>query len=136
MIAWELQPPVFTGDWGQLEVPQVFAHGGHWYCLFCTAAEHLSAAQAAAGTPAVTGTHYLIGEGQRGPWRVAPGFLDGAVPCRRNAARIDETDSGLVILGFADGGKENFGGYVMDPEPVVADAQGYLSVAGSKQAAQ
>ena len=26
---------------------------------------------------------------------------------------------GLVILGFADSGKDQFGGYVMDPEPVV-----------------
>ena len=37
-------------------------------------------------------------------------FLDGAGPCRRYAARIVQTALGLVILGFADGGKGHFGG--------------------------
>jgi beta-fructofuranosidase len=71
---WELQPPVFVGGYGQLEVPQVFAAGGRWYCLFCTSADHFSKEQAdlIPGGP-VTGTHYLIGDGPRGPWRIAPG---------------------------------------------------------------
>lgn len=128
---WTLQPPVFVGGYGQLEVPQVFQASGRWYCLFCTAAEHFSKEQAEAtpGGP-VTGTHYLIGEGPRGPWRIAPGpFLDGALPCRRYAARILETDHGLRIIGFADrpDGK-HFVGHVMDPEPVVIDDDGQLKV--------
>ncbi|TKW66029.1 MAG: levansucrase [Paracoccus denitrificans] len=135
---WTLQPPVFVGDYGQLEVPQVFEADGRWYCLFCTAAEHFSESRAAAtpGGP-VTGSHYLIGESPRGPWRVAPGFLDGALPCRRYASRIVDTGDGLVILGFADrsdGG--DFGGYVMDPEPVLIDADGLLSVQRIPQPAE
>jgi hypothetical protein len=31
-------------------------------------------------------------------------------------------------LGFADGGKDKFGGFVMDPEPVVAGPDGLLRV--------
>jgi beta-fructofuranosidase len=71
---WTLQPPVFSGGFGQLEVPQVFERGGRWYCLFCTDASHFSRAQAEAipGGP-VSGSHYLIGESPRGPWTVAPG---------------------------------------------------------------
>jgi beta-fructofuranosidase len=66
-----------------------------------------------------------------GPWTIAPGiFFDGTEPCRRYAARILETGDGLRILGFADGGKENFGGYVMDPEPVDVLADGRLKVRG------
>ncbi|MEM7487777.1 MAG: levansucrase [Pseudomonadota bacterium] len=127
---WTLQPPIFTGGFGQLEVPQVFEHGGRWYCLFCTAAEHFSKDQANAvpGGP-VTGTHYLIGNGPRGPWRLAEGpFLDGALPCRRYASRIVETDDGLVIMGFADRPEGTFVGHVMDPERVVQDADGTLKV--------
>jgi beta-fructofuranosidase len=127
LIHWTLQPPVFHGRFGQLEVPQVFDVDGTWYCLFCTSSVHFSAHQAAQTQP-VTGTHYLIGETPRGPWRVAPGFLDGAEPCRRYAARIENGPDGLVILGFADGGRDVFGGYIMDPEPVLRDAQGLLSI--------
>lgn len=84
----------------------------------------------------MSGSHYLIGEGPRGPWRIAPGFLDGALPARRYAARILDTDNGLVIMGFADGGREDFKGYVMNPEPVSLDANGHLLVHHQDQAAE
>lgn len=134
---WTLQPPVFVGGYGQLEVPQVFEHAGRWYCLFCTHADHFSVAQAASmpGGP-VSGSHYLVGDSPRGPWRIAPGFLDGALPARRYAARILETDNGLVIMGFADGGRQHFQGYVMNPEPVDLDAEGHLFVRVQEQAAE
>ena len=128
LFAWTLQPPVFTGGFGQLEVPQLFAHEGRWYCLFCTAAEHFSAARAEAtpGGP-VTGSHYLMGEAPRGPWRIAPGpFLDGALPCRRYAARIVRTAEGLRLLGFADRPDGAFVGHVMDPDAVEVQPDGRL----------
>ncbi|SHI98851.1 levansucrase [Wenxinia saemankumensis] len=132
LMEWTLQPPVHGGGYGQLEVPQVFQAQGQWFCLFCTAAEHFSKAQAEGteGGP-VTGSHYLIGDGPRGPWRIAPGFLDGALPCRRYAARIVDGPEGLAILGFADrpeGG--NFVGEVMDPEPVTVTEDGLLKIGG------
>ena len=135
--AWTLQPPVFTGGYGQLEVPQVFKENGQWYCLFCTADIHFSKEQAALTRP-VTGNHYLIGDGPRGPWRVAPGFLDGDVPCQRYAARIVKTDDGLVILGFADkpNGATEFVGHIMDPEPIEIAADGQLYVKPKLQAAE
>jgi len=139
LVTWVLQPPVFVGGYGELEVPQVFDVDGRWYCLFCTSAEHFSKAQADAipGGP-VTGTHYLIGEGPRGPWRIAPGpFLDGDLPCRRYAARIVRTDRGLRIMGFADHAEDgHFGGYVMDPEEVVIDADGRMRVLRRDKAAE
>ncbi len=127
---WTLRPPVFTGGYGQLEVPQVFRYGAHWYCLFCTAAPQWSDHNRAMSreTP-VTGTHYLMADHPRGPWRIpAAPFLDGGEPCRRYAARIVETDKGLVIMGFADGGRDKFGGYCMDPEPVTQGPTGLLTV--------
>jgi len=124
---WTLQPPVFVGGYGQLEVPQVFSQNERWYCLFCTAAEHFSKdmAEATDGGP-VTGNHYLIADHPRGPWHVAPGFLDGALPCQRYAARIVETNEGLRILGFSDRPEGEFVGRILDPQPVRMDAQGYL----------
>jgi beta-fructofuranosidase len=138
LMTWTLQPPVFTGGYGQLEVPQVFEVNGIWYCLFCTAANQWSE-QTRRSNPQkpVTGTHYLIADHPRGPWRIPPGpFLDGAEPCRRYAARIVHTPEGMVILGFADGGKDHFGGYVMDPEPVVVGEDGLLQVQSLAKAAE
>lgn len=135
---WTLQPPVHVGGYGQLEVPQVFEVSGQWYCLFCTADEHFSKHQASitAGGP-VTGNHYLIGDSPRGPWRIAPGFLDGDVPCRRYAARIVDTGEGLVILGFADRPDGvDFIGEIMDPEAVTIRPDGLLEICSNKQAAE
>ena len=130
LATWTLRPPVFTGGYGQPEVPQVFHHGGHWYCLFCTSAHHWSNHTRAMNpqTP-VTGTHYLMADHPRGPWRIPPGpFLDGANPCRRYAARILETDDGLVIMGFADSGHATFLGHTMNPERVTQGPDGLLTV--------
>lgn len=136
---WTLQPPVFSGGYGQLEVPQVFKHQGQWYCLFCTADEHFSEAEARAvpGGP-VTGNHYLIGDSPRGPWRIAPGaFLDGAQPCLRYAARMLQTEDGLVILGFSHTRPDGtFGGVIMDPAPVVQHDNGLLEVERPSLAAE
>lgn len=138
LMTWELQPPVFTGGFGQLEVPQVFQVGGKWFMLFCTSSQHWSEAYRAFNPQSpVTGNHYLMADDVRGPWTIAPGpFFDGAEPCRRYAARIVAGPEGLVILGFADGGKDVFGGYVMNPEPVVLGADGLLHVSPISQAAE
>jgi beta-fructofuranosidase len=47
-----------------------------------------------------------------------------------------DSGKGLRILGFADGGKAHFGGYVMDPEPVTVSPDGLLHVTPQAQAAE
>lgn len=129
LVTWQLQPPILApGTYGQLEVPQVFEVNGLWYCLFCTAAAHWSEAELAKWGPPVTGNHYLVSENPRGPFRLpdAP-FFDGALPCKRYAARILQTAEGLSMIGFADGGRENFAGYILDPVPVFQDPDGNLT---------
>ena len=130
--SWTLQKPVYDGgDFGQLEVPQVFKHGKHWYMTFCTAAEHWSAAYRRKNpqTP-VTGSHYLIADHHLGPWRVpdAP-FLDGRTPCKRYAGKIVALDGRLFLMGFLyydEAGR--FIGQVSDPVPLKVDSKGILSV--------
>lgn len=138
LMTWTLQPPVFQGGFGQLEVPQVFQVQGRWYCLFCTSSFHWSDQYRRTNPESpVTGNHYLVADHPRGPWRIAPGpFLDGAEPCRRYAARIVDGPEGLVILGFADGGKDSFGGFILDPEPVCAGPGGALEIQPIRQAAE
>jgi beta-fructofuranosidase len=127
---WTLQPPVYRGGmFGQMEVPQVFEHAGRWYMMFCTAGEHWSNAYRGLNPQRpVTGTHYLMAETPRGPWRIAPGpFFDGHEPARRYAGKILETDGGLVAMGFLHtAGGKTFVGEVSDPIPVRVDAGGLL----------
>lgn len=129
LFRWTLWPPVFAGGFGQLEVPQVFERGGRWFCLFCTGAGHWGpSARALLGTPK-TGTHYLIADDPRGPWRLAPlPLLDMDDPCARYAARILETPEGLRIIGFSDTGWATFRGVITDPDPVELGADGLLRV--------
>jgi beta-fructofuranosidase len=130
LYKWTLEDPVYTaGDFGQLEVPQVFEVAGRWYCLFCTAPAHYANAYRATypGAPA-RGTHYLVADDPRGPWTVAPGrFLDGDPAIDRYAARIVDTGDGLVLLGFAHNpGGGPFVGEITDPAPVTVDEDGWL----------
>lgn len=126
LFTWTLQDPVFTGGFGELEVPQVFEWDGTWYCLFCTGAEFWSdRAQDMLGAPKA-GNHYLIGEGPRGPWRLAPGpFLDA----RTYAARIVQTGADRHLLGFVlpqPGGA--FPGIISDPTRVTRHDTGLLTL--------
>ncbi|WP_269102344.1 hypothetical protein [Mangrovicoccus ximenensis] len=34
-----------------------------------------------------------------------------------------------MLIGFADGGRGAFGGWIMDPEPLALDAAGHLVLA-------
>jgi len=134
---WRLEPPVFTGSFGELEVPQVFRIADRWACLFCTGAPHWSKDATDALGIARTGTHYLLGDSPRGPWTVAPGpLLDAAPFPRRYAGRIVETGAGLRFLGFrwfdAEGGP--FVGAISDPDPVEVTGDGLLRLAVDRPA--
>ncbi|MEO0912401.1 MAG: levansucrase, partial [Pseudomonadota bacterium] len=125
LFDWTLQPPVYTGSWGQLEVPQVFEHGRTWYCLFCMDPAHQSRALTASHGDLGRGNHYLVADNPRGPWRLPDGpALD--TKSERYAARIVDAD-GLRILGFKDGELRGaFGGYIMNPAAVTRRDDGRL----------
>lgn len=124
---WTLEPPVFTGGFGHLEVPQVFEIQGRWYCLFCCGPGELSRAERETwGEPPAPGTHYLIADHPRGPWQRAPGpFLDSGNRGNRYAGRMLEHE-GWKLLGFSRGEPGHFIGEITDPDPVVVDAGGLL----------
>jgi beta-fructofuranosidase len=131
LYSWELQKPVYDGGaFGQLEVPQVFKHGQHWYMTFCTAAHHWSAAYTAySGDTPKSGNHYLMAEHHLGPWYAPKPFLDGANPCKRYAGKIVKRNGQLFIMGFLDVGPDGkFVGQVSDPVPLRIQPDGTLRV--------
>ncbi|MBN8999424.1 MAG: hypothetical protein J0H54_08505 [Rhizobiales bacterium] len=127
---WTIRPPVFAGGlFGQMEVPQVIEIEGRWYCFFCTWSHHWSSTYRQINPQApVGGTHYLMADNPRGPWRVAPGpFLDGATPVRRYAGRIVRTGQGPMLMGFVHTTPEDeFVGEVSDPIALDVAADGTL----------
>ncbi len=122
LVRWEATAPVYAGGhYGQLEVPQVFERDGRWFCTFCNIRDHWSEAQRAAHGGGVSGTHYLVADHPLGPWRPAPGFLDGAVPCRRYAGKVlpDPVTGADCLMAFLDSGADgNFIGQISDPIPL------------------
>ncbi|HEY1151464.1 MAG TPA: family 43 glycosylhydrolase [Pseudoduganella sp.] len=122
LVTWTATEPVYAGGhYGQLEVPQVFERDGRWYCVFCNIREHWTEAQRAQMNGGVSGTHYLVAEHPLGPWRPAPGFLDGDVPCRRYAGKIlpDPVTGRDCLLAFLDTGPDgSFVGAISDPMPL------------------
>jgi beta-fructofuranosidase len=128
---WTLQPPVYRGGcFGQMEVPQVIEHDGKWYCLFCTSSFQWSESYRKQNRQdPVTGTHYLIADHPRGPWKVAPGmFFDGARPANRYAGKLIQKDGKLFTMGFIDAPNGVFVGEVCDPIPVSVGPDGLLTV--------
>lgn len=129
LFDWTLQDPIFTGGFGELEVPQVFEWGGSWYCLFCTGDRFWSDdAKALLGQPK-TGNHYLVGDGPRGPWRLAGGpFLDSST----YAARILDMQGTRKLLGFQLPDQDNpeFAGVISDPITVTRKGNEQLALVG------
>ena len=129
---WHLADPLFVGGFGVLEVPQVFAVDGQWYCLFCTRADWWSKSAIVRPGPELSGSHYLIGDSPRGPWRIAPGpMFDGANPTDRYAARMILDDGHLKLLGFRwfDRSGIRFIGEIADPVRIDIDDAGRLLLA-------
>jgi beta-fructofuranosidase len=131
LATWTLEKPVYTaGEFGQLEVPQVFEHQGRWYMGFCTAHFHWSESYKARNpeTP-LMGTSYLMASSHLGPWQAAVPFLDGRVPCKRYASKFIQRNGGLELMGFLhDRPDGTFIGTVTDPVPVHTDINGILKV--------
>jgi beta-fructofuranosidase len=131
LMTWTLQKPVYDGgEFGQLEVPQVFRIADHWYMTFCTSHEHWSNAYKTRNpeTP-VMGTSYLMAPSHLGPWTAAVPFLDGSIPCKRYAGKVIERDGKLFLLAFLHFDHQgNFIGTISDPVPLSIDNNGILKV--------
>jgi len=132
LVHWEQFPPVTEpGEFGELEVPQVFALGGRWYMLFCTA-KHGAARRKRRGLETDWfGTHYLVADALTGPYGLlTDDVLVGDAPGTFYAGRVTENPDGrLVFLAWRrldDDGR--FLGALSDPAPVELLPNGSLDV--------
>jgi beta-fructofuranosidase len=131
LVTWEpLEPLVAPGEFGHMEVPQLFREGDRWYLSYSVYAEQHSARRRAL-TSAQTGTHYFVADAETGPFR-SPGdeFLCGDPHGELYAGRFERDPDGnlvfLAFLQFVDGGE--FIGGLSDPIPVDVDHDGHLTL--------
>jgi beta-fructofuranosidase len=132
LVHWEQLPPVTEpGEFGELEVPQVFALDGRWYMLFCTA-KHSATRLARRGLDSDWfGTHYLVADALTGPYNLlTDDALVGDEQGTFYAGRVVENPGGgLVFLAWRrldDAGR--FLGAISDPAPVEVLPDGRLRV--------
>ncbi|MEX3791266.1 hypothetical protein AB3X86_36170 [Paraburkholderia sp. BR14374] len=134
---WSLRPPLFRSKvFGQLEVPQIFEHQGRWYCLFCTAKNHIEPAYCRERmSEPMTGTHYLIADHPLGEWKlVEEDFLVGDAAGSLYSGRVVHASDGtLRFMAFLKFGKDGqFIGEISDPMPVHVLDNGRLQVDASR----
>lgn len=130
LVTWHaLEPLVAPREFAHLEVPQLFEAGGRWYLSYSVYA-HAHSASRRQASPAVTGTHYFVGDGESGPFR-SPGpefFCGDTDGGALYAGRFErDPDGALVFLAFLQAQQgERFLGGLSDPLPVRVTAEGRL----------
>jgi beta-fructofuranosidase len=131
LYTWTLQKPIYDGGaFGQLEVPQVFKRGQHWYMTFCTHRLHWSKAYRKFNKQKpLVGNHYLMAKSHLGPWHAPKPFLDGTHNGKRYAGKIVDWNGKLHILGFLHrDGRNKFTGEVSNPVPLKIEKNGQLTL--------
>jgi beta-fructofuranosidase len=132
LVHWEALPPtVGHGEFGQLEVPQIFQLEGRWYLIFCTG-QH-SAKRLARTGPSGNwyGTHYLVADQLTGPYRMlTDGPLVGDPAHDYYAGRVEINVTGQpFFMGFRRFDRDGkFVGGLSNPAAVNVFPDGTLQV--------
>ncbi|MEM5388897.1 hypothetical protein VSR68_35890 [Paraburkholderia phymatum] len=114
-----LRPPLFRSKvFGQLEVPQVFEHQGRWYCLFCTAKDHIEPTYCRKRmSESMKGTHDLIADHPLGEWKLVEedfpvgNAADRSIPARSGRSLIRCPSMSLMMAGLqVDASRYGVGG--------------------------
>lgn len=131
---WEVHPPVTkSGDYGEMEVPQVLEISGRFYLIFSVRGEMLSNQHRdrIGAENALTGVRYLVSDKIEGPYHsIGDGvlFTDEAGSLYSGKLLYDNNDQ-LSLIAFYHMDKEGrFIGTVTDPIPVKVAPDGQLSV--------
>ncbi|WP_217924180.1 hypothetical protein [Miltoncostaea oceani] len=127
LVTWEVLPPVTAPmGFGQMEVPQLVAAGDRWHLLFSSDPGTRTDALGLRGS----GTYGLSGPTPFGPFDPATlTELDAGADHVTYAGRVVPHGGGMSFLawvGYRDG--VTFAGELAEPRPVVAGADGTLTI--------
>lgn len=131
LLSWKILPPVsISGDFTEMEVPQVVALNGRYYLLFC-ATRHATAHESPSEARGWIGTHYLVADTLTGPYRPLtnePLVADAAGTYY--AGKLVQGSAGThVFMAWRQWDEEgNFCGGLSDPAMVHVLSDGCLLV--------
>ncbi len=131
LLTWRAEEPMYApGEFGHLEVPQLFEASGRWYLSYSVYGSQHSVRRREQH-PVETGTHYVTGPTESGPWHSpGAGFFSGDPAGELYAGRFERDPEGnLVFLAFLQFvGDGPFVGGLSDPYPVETDQDGTLTL--------
>ncbi len=132
-IGWEILPPIFSpGTFTEMEVPQIFEHGGRSYLLFSTnpfwyAASYLERSDVVPWE----GDHYAVADSFLGEYcTTGDGVLSRANEHAYASKIVTDPPWAPVILSWLSKlpGSDEFAGVLSQPRPVRFSADGTLQI--------
>lgn len=133
MIHWEILPPVCSpGKFCEMEVPQVFQHGGRTYLLFSTTPFwYAESYRRQLESEAWEGDHYMVADSLFGEYRtIGDGVLSRANKYAYASKVVEQADGQPVLLSWLSKvpGRDDFAGVLSYPLPASFDSDGGLRI--------
>ncbi|MAG34852.1 MAG: hypothetical protein CL878_01160 [Dehalococcoidia bacterium] len=128
MQTWQVKPPLQVDSMAtELEVPQVYEIGGHYYLVFCASTQRLLPAfkRRFPGHQFRHANYSMVGDSPLGPFYMhgTGEILPADAPVQPYASRLVWWEDQWVMLGTVAGGNR----FICDPIPVVATETGIHS---------
>jgi beta-fructofuranosidase len=132
LMSWKVEAPVSQpGEFGHLEVPQLFHIGDRWYLLFCTGHKQFSKERLARpGINMERGTHYMVSDNPLGPFTMIDDhfLLGDEIGTNYASKAIQDPDGKWVLLAAHAWSTDGYIGEISDPMPLVVEGDGRLSL--------
>jgi beta-fructofuranosidase len=133
LVEWEVLPPLTpSGEFGQVECPQLIPLADRYVILFsCLREDHSALRRQRLGKDGVTGTYVFSAPELEGPYSASAAPIAGANGLGPlYAGKLVESDSpSLAFMAFRGAGDRDFVGELTDPLPLQFHDDGRLSLA-------
>jgi len=133
LLDWAIEAPITpSGEFGQMEVPQIVPIKDKFYLIYSSGSDTISNTRTERlNNQLIGGTYYMIADSMKGPFSYeTEGCLSGdAHGSLYSGKLIQAPDGQWMYIAFRNFDEEgNFIGEIIDPQPVTIHADGHLSV--------
>jgi beta-fructofuranosidase len=132
LVEWEVLPPLTaSGEFAQVECPQLVPFDDRYVILFSCLAEDHSAVRTRRLGVGVTGTYVLSSRALEGPYSPSPRPIadPNGLGSLYAGKLVGGDSSSWAFMAFRGAGDDDFVGELTDPLPLLIDGDGGLSLA-------